>query len=136
MSGVSPEEPIDRTGRKPQARTRVSNGRQAFLVPTGQGLAARRWREIYHAISTDITAGEPLSEAEKQLSRRAATICIQCELMEARSAAGLDETMDLALYGMLTDRLGRVLQRLGIKRVPRDVTSLSLEQYLAREADE
>jgi hypothetical protein len=134
MSGASQTESADLTGRKPQARTRVSNGKTAFLVPTGQTMAARRWRDLYAAIEADISGGGPLSEGQKQLVRRAATISIQCELMEARGAIG--EEIDLDLYGQLTDRLGRVLQRIGIKRVPRDVTSLSLSQYLARETDE
>ena len=46
---------------------------------------------------------------------------IACERLEGDAAAG--EAFDLDVYGQLTDRLGRCLQRLGLKRVPRDVTS-------------
>ena len=39
------------------------------------------------------------------------------------------ERIDLDLFGKLTDRLGRVLQRLGIKRTPRDVTP-TVDEYI------
>jgi hypothetical protein len=48
--------------------------------------------------------------------------------MEAEAANGGE--IDLDTYGQLTDRLGRVLSRLGIKRQPRDVTP-DLRSYLA-----
>jgi hypothetical protein len=37
---------------------------------------------------------------------------------------------DIDLFGQLTDRLGRCLQRLGLERKPRDVTP-DLRSYLA-----
>jgi hypothetical protein len=43
-------------------------------------------------------------------------------------SAGSEMGADLELYGTLADRCGRTFQRLGLKRVPRDVQSLS--QYL------
>ena len=55
-----------------------------------------------------------LSEAQRQLARRCATIAIACEKMEGEAAAGRE--IDLGVYGTLTDRLGRCFQRLGLKR--------------------
>jgi hypothetical protein len=55
-------------------------------------------------------------------------ISIKCEEMESHGAQG--EQIDLDVFGKLTDRLGRTLQRLGIKRVPRDVTP-SVSDYIA-----
>jgi hypothetical protein len=63
--------------------------------------------------------------------RRATTIAVQCELMEADAANGL--AIDLDAYGTLTDRLGRCVSRLGIKRVARDLPP-TLQQYLAAKA--
>jgi hypothetical protein len=40
--------------------------------------------------------------------------------------------IDLDAYGTLTDRLGRALQRLGLKRHPRDITPPDPLEY-ARE---
>jgi hypothetical protein len=114
--------------RKPEARSRVTNGRQEFLVPTDQrSVRARRWRDVCTQITADL-GGEPMSEAQRQLVRRATTIAVQCEVMEADAANGREINLDT--YGQLTDRLGRVLSRLGIKRQPRDV-SPDLRSYVA-----
>jgi hypothetical protein len=71
-----------------------------------------------------------LSEGQRQLARRATTISIACERLEGEAAAGTP--IDLECYGQLTDRLGRCFQRLGLKRVPRDVQTL--DEYLASKA--
>ena len=68
---------------------------------------------------SDLGGYDQLSEGQTQLVRRAAMISIKCEEIEARGAAG--ESIDLEVFGKLTDRLGRCLQRLGIKRQLRDV---------------
>ena len=60
-----------------------------------------------------------LSEGQRQLARRAATIAVACERMEGQSAIGKE--IDLEQYGRLTDRLGRAFQRLGLHRQPRDI---------------
>jgi hypothetical protein len=115
-------ENADRAGRKPEARSRVTNGKQDFLVPIDPGasrIVSRRWADVAAQITADI-GGEPLSEAQRQLVRRATTIAVQCELMEAGAANGRE--IDLEIYGKLTDRIGRVLARLGIKRQSRDIT--------------
>jgi hypothetical protein len=64
-----------------------------------------------------------LSEAQRQLARRCATIAIACEKMEGEAAAGND--INLEVYGTLTDRLGRCFQRLGLKRQAVEVNSFS-----------
>ena len=65
-----------------------------------------------------------LSEGQRQIARRAATLCIACEKLEGEAAAGRD--IDLDVYGQMVDRLGRAFQRLGLRRQPREVkTSLA-----------
>jgi hypothetical protein len=54
-----------------------------------------------------------------QLVRRCAVTGTQCELIE--QAAGCGESVDLESYGMMTDRLGRAFDRIGVKRRPRDL---------------
>ena len=117
------------------ATSRVTNGSKLFLPGVDhRGAIARRARDIFDAICLDLGGHDQLSEAQTQLVRRAAMISIECEQMESRSAAG--EGIDLDLFGKLADRLGRTLQRLGIKRVPRDVTP-SVADYVAHiNADE
>ena len=66
-----------------------------------------------------------LSEGQKQLARRCATIALACERMEGEAAAGKE--IDLDVYGTLTDRLGRAFHRLGLKRQARTVEADPLE---------
>jgi hypothetical protein len=53
------------------------------------------------------------------------------EAMEADAVS--NKAFDVDLYGQLTDRLGRCLQRLGLERKARDVTP-TLQSYLAAKA--
>jgi len=68
-----------------------------------------------------------ISEGQRRLCRRAATLSIQAEAMEC-DAFG-NQPFDIELYGQLCDRLCRYLQRFGLKRVARDTQNL--RQYLA-----
>src|SRR5262249_11682788 len=116
-----------------RSRSRVSNGKSLFVEADNRGPWARRFRDVIAEITSDLGGADLLSEAQRQLVRRAATISIACERMEGETAAGAD--INLELYGRLTDRLGRALQRLGLERKPRDVTP-TLEQVLAEEEAE
>jgi hypothetical protein len=114
-----------------QNSSQVTNGSKLFLPGVdGRSAIARRTRDIFDQLCSDL--GGDLSEAQTQLCRRAAMIAISCEELESRGVQG--ERIDLDLFGKLTDRLGRVLQRLGIKRTPRDVTP-TVDQYLNATAD-
>jgi hypothetical protein len=103
-----------------RGRSAVSNGTRLFVQRPGDTAWARRFRDVLLEIISDLGGLDVLSEGQKQLARRAATLCITCERMEGRAAAG--EEIDLVAYGMLTDRLGRTFARLGLKRHARDVT--------------
>lgn len=74
-----------------------------------------------------------MSEGQRQLARRCATIALECERLEARAVIG--EPIDLETYGQLTDRLGRTFGRLGLKRVACDPTP-TLAEYLAARTTE
>ena len=77
---------------------------------------------------SDLGGRDVLSEGELSLIRRASALECELEAMEARMSRG--DEVNLELFGRLTDRLGRALQRIGLKRRPRDVTP-SLADYLA-----
>jgi hypothetical protein len=116
-------------GRPPRVRSAVTNGKRLHVVAPGDGKWARRFSDILAEIISDLGgAGAGLSEGQRQLARRAATISIACEKMEGEAAAG--QPIDLDVYGTLTDRLGRAFQRLGLKRQARPVETL--QEYLAR----
>jgi hypothetical protein len=120
----------DRTAsepRLPKQRSRVSNGK--LFVETDHRTAwSRRFRDVLAEIISDLGGADLLSEGQKQLARRCATIAITCERMEGEAAAG--NAIDLEVYGKLTDRLGRALQRLGLKRQYREISTPSVDQYL------
>src|SRR5262245_36562765 len=110
------------TTKKPPSRHRsaVTNGKRLHVVQPGDTAWARRFRDVLAEIISDLGGHDGgLSEGQRQLARRAATISIACERMEGEAAA--EAANDTELYGRLTDRLGRVFQRLGLKRQPRDV---------------
>jgi len=123
-----PSSPAARAGR-----SAVTNGKRLHVVRPGDTAWARRFRDVLAEIIGDLGGRDVLSEGQRQLSRRAATISIMCEKLEGEAAAGNE--IDLDLYGTLTDRLGRCFHRLGLKRQARDVTP-SLSEYLARASEE
>jgi hypothetical protein len=102
--------------RKDQ-RSAVTNGTRLFVVAPGDGKWHRRFRDILSEILSDM-GNDGLSEGQRQLARRAATISLACERLEGDIAAGRE--IDLECYGTLTDRLGRTFQRLGLKRVAKN----------------
>jgi hypothetical protein len=114
--------------RSPTLRSKVTNGRCAFVEADGRGPWARRWRDVLAEILNDLGGADLLSEGQKQLARRCATISIACEKMEGHAAECIEINLDE--YGQLTDRLGRALQRLGLKRQARQVETLN--DYMAR----
>jgi hypothetical protein len=91
---------------------------------------ARRYRDLVAGHASDLGGRSELSEAELSLIRRAAALECELEAMEARMSAG--DQVNLELFGRLTDRLGRTLQRVGLRRRPRDVTP-TLADILAEE---
>jgi len=113
------------------ARSRVSNGKSLWLDGDKRGPAARRFRDIFAAIVSDLGGADRLSEGQKQLARRCSLLAVECERIEARAVVG--EEIDLDVYGMMTDRLGRALQRLGLKRIAKNITP-AIDDYLAAKA--
>jgi hypothetical protein len=107
-------------GRRPRGRSAVTNGKRLHVIPPGDGKWARRFADVLAEIISDLGGvGSGLSEGQRQLARRCATIAIACERMEGEAAAGTE--IDLDVYGTLTDRLGRAFQRLGLKRQAREI---------------
>jgi hypothetical protein len=116
--------------RKPHARSCVTNGNELFATNEpidGRSMASRRFGDILGQLISDLGGSERLSEAQRQLCRRVALMCWECEQLEARSIAG--EQINLDMFDQLSDRIGRAVQRLGIKRLPKDVTP-DLRSYL------
>jgi hypothetical protein len=114
VSNSAASRPVVSRFRK-DARSAVTNGGRLHVQRPGNTAWARRFRDVLEQIIADLhTNNDTLSEGQKQLARRAATIAIICEKMEGEAAAGHDINLDQ--YGALTDRLGRTFDRLGLKR--------------------
>ena len=121
-----------RVAQPAKGRSAVTNGKRLHVVATPNGNEtkwARRFRDVLAEIVSDIGGRDGLSEGQRQLARRAATISITCEKMEGDAAAGHD--IDLEQYGQLTDRLGRCFARLGLRRHARDLGP-TLSDFLPR----
>ena len=114
-----------------QARSCVSNHSDLLPGIDGRSVVARRYRDLFSALCSDAGGMDRMSEARVQLARRYAALAVQAETMEAGLARG--EAMDLTSYTQLVSTLVRVASRLGINRVPRDVTP-DIKTYLSRRA--
>ena len=78
-----------------------------------------------------------VSAAERSIIRRVATITVELEILERKFALsdGANPT-DLDLYLRASGGLRRLLEAVGLKRVPRDVSPMTLEQIAQEIADE
>jgi hypothetical protein len=105
----------------PKLRSCVSNGSKLFTVEglDGRSAPSRRFRDLVADVASDLGGFDRLSALEKQLIRRAASLSIMCEAIEADLVG--EKQVDVERYGMLTDRLRRLAQRLGLSRLARDV---------------
>ena len=100
----------------------VTTGGRLHVVRPGDNAWGRQFRDVYQLIISDLGGRDAgLSEGQRQLARRCATIAIECEKMEGDAAAGAEICVER--YGALTDRLGRAFQRLGLQRRARDITT-------------
>jgi hypothetical protein len=101
-------------------RSRITNGSAILEGIDGRSAPARRFRDVLAEIVNDLGGADRLSEGQRQLARRCSMLSVECEKIESEGVQG--KPIDLDAYGALTDRLGRAFQRLGLKRVPRDIT--------------
>ena len=113
---------------KAYARSRLTNGKDLLPNVDGRSLIARRYRDICTAIASDQGGLDQLSEARIQLIRRYAACCVLAEAMESRLARG--GQIDINEHSRLTATMVRVAQRIGLDRVPRDISSPSLADIL------
>jgi hypothetical protein len=89
--------------------------------------AYRRTVDLIEAIEHDAGGHDRLSTGERQIIQRIALTCTIAEHLEARWLSG--EDIDPALYCTLANAQKRLLETVGLRRVPRDVTP-SLAEYL------
>jgi hypothetical protein len=113
----------------PEFSTRRGTGAVVLAGVDGRSLMARRFREIVTGIERDL--GGDLTEAQKHLLARAATLAVWSEERESDLANGLD--FDAVQYATISNALRRLLADLGLHRASRDVTP-DLSDYIAGKA--
>lgn len=101
--------------RKPQARSRISNG-TATVAADGRTIWVRRLRDLIEAHEQDLGGTDNLNQAQRSLVRRAATLSVELERMEATFAtAGKISADDLDSYQRASNTLRRHLEVLGLR---------------------
>jgi hypothetical protein len=105
----------------------VTNGGELLPGIDGRSVTARRYHDLVAALVAD--HGTVPSETRMQLIRRFAASAVLAETMEARLVSG--GTIDVAEHSQLSSTLVRLASRIGLDRIPRDVTPASLQDYMA-----
>jgi hypothetical protein len=82
----------------------------------------RRYQAISTAILSDMGGEDQTSEIQRQLVSRFATLALSLEAMEASAIEG--SAIDLDLFARGAGHFRRLGEALGMKRIPKDVTSL------------
>jgi len=126
------------TGLLTNGKSRITNSNGLLPTIDGRSTWARRLRDLINQHVNDVGGIDLVSTAELSLIRRAATITIELERLELRFHSNNGATFpELDAYQRSANTLRRLLQSIGMKRVPRDVTPPTLREYLrSREAAE
>jgi hypothetical protein len=114
------------------ARSPITKGK-ALSVAGGdlRGPWARRMRDLMDLHLSDLGGPGAVSQAEASIVRRASTIEVELERLEAKFSSGEASPTDLDLYQRAAGNLRRLLESVGLQRRSRDVTP-SLTQYIAQ----
>ena len=101
-----------------------------FVDGCNEGPWVRRFRDLVELHVNDLGTRDGLSEAQRSLCRRAATLEIELESLEGQLSKG--ERVDLKLYRELTGTLARTLGDLGIERRAKPVEVSAIAEHFAK----
>jgi hypothetical protein len=126
--------------QKDRQKSRIANGSAWVNGVDGRSGWIRRLRELVRAHLSDLGGEENTSAAEHSIIRRAATLTVELERLEAKFAvAGEAFADDLETYQRCANTLRRLLEAIGLQRRPREVgptlSDLLIEQQ-QRETNE
>lgn len=120
------------------AKSKISNG--TALLPKTKGKVAhtdgrsswmRRFRDLIVVHTSDLGGAEHLSEAERSIIRRCATLTVLLERLELDFALeDQASAFKIDQYQRVANTLKRLLESLGLKRRQKDVTPQSPRDYL------
>jgi hypothetical protein len=113
-------------------RSAITNGNRQFaLGGDGRGAWVRRWRDLAELHEMDGGDVSTMSEGRKSLCRRAATLEVNLEQIEAKMSEG-QGIDDLDLYNRLSGNLRRILETLGLERKAIDVSDSAVVRHFRR----
>jgi hypothetical protein len=121
---------------KPQARSRITNGKALLPSVDGRSLWARLMRDTLSALLVHCGGGD-VSETKRLVARRVAVLESELVHMEdsfakLRAEGAEPEPAAVDLYGRLSDRQRRLAEPLGWERTAREITP-TLAEYLAQQ---
>jgi hypothetical protein len=96
-----------------------------------RGPVARRFRDLCTEITGDLGGPAGLSESQRQIIRRIASMSVWCESEEAKMADGKEVNIDQ--FQRTSNSLRRLCESIGLERRSADVTE-TWDEYLARTA--
>lgn len=109
----------------------MTNGRDMLPEIDGRTLWARRLRDVVTLHVADLGGDEAISEAVRSIIRRAATLTVALEKLEAQFALEGDASpADLDRHQRAAGNLRRLLESVGLERRNRDLIP-TLEGYIA-----
>jgi hypothetical protein len=131
MAATSPEA----DALKLHARSRISNGSAILPGVDGRSTWVRRLRDLVRLHLSDLGGDDAVSEAERSIVRRAATLTVELERLELVFAlAGEAAPEQIDLYQRTANSLRRLLESVGLERRQIDVTPPTLED-IARQIE-
>jgi hypothetical protein len=134
------EGPVSSRGRLPEPeeerlkrpRSAVTSGRKLLLQGDVNGAWARRYRDVMAGLTSDLGGRNMVGEAKAAMVRDCAAIEIALEKMRGRMSEG--QHVDIQLYARVANQRRRLLESIGLERVARDVTPMTLDNYLQAKA--
>ena len=98
-----------------------------------RGPVARRFKDLVALVTSDLGGPTELSESQRQIIRRVASMSVWCESEEAKMADG--DEIDIDRFQRTANSLRRLCESLGLERRARDITP-SLSEYIAQKGRE
>jgi hypothetical protein len=87
----------------------------------------RRYVAIRGAVLSDMGGEANVTEVQRQLVSKFATLALQLEVLESAAIEG--SQIDLDLFGRCAGHLRRIAETLGLRRVPREIVP-TLREYI------
>lgn len=122
-----------------EARSRITNGKSLLPYQDGRSLFARLMRDTLSSLIVHCGGPEMMSETKRMAARRVAALEAELVMQEDRIASIHSKGKEppaalLQLYGMLADRQRRLSDALGWERAKKNVTDITLQDYISRKA--